>query len=525
MEIATNITQRKTMHQALTEEKERLSVILRSIGDGVIATDIAGRVILANTAAETLTGWTHEEAMGCSLSQVFTLIDGTTRETVENPLDLVMTGNGVADRIHHAVLVSQNGLERSIAFKGSPIKEDSGRVIGIVIAFSDISDRLRMEEELIKGKKLESIGVLAGGIAHDFNNILAVILGNVDFALTLTDSGLSDESRELLDDAVKACIRAQGLTKQLLTFAKGGEPVMEASSLTDVIMDSANFILHGDKTACRYDFPDDLWMVEIDKGQISQVVQNIILNASQAMPWGGIVDVAAQNVMTADIPELDGRPDTRYVKVSFRDRGVGIPITVIDRIFDPYFSTKQQGSGLGLAISHSIIRKHNGLISVKSTPGEGTTFIVYLPATRLDVRLSVKTLPELRPDKRVKILVMDDQEQILKMTERMLSKMGHTVVRSRDGKEAVALYRTEFEKGEPFDFTIMDLTIPGGMGGREAVVEIHAVNPHARVLVSSGYSNDPVMANHGDYGFCGTIVKPFQLNELKQILRNLIDEG
>jgi PAS domain S-box-containing protein len=495
---------------------------LKSIGDGVITTDINGQVILINKVAEMLTGWPHLEAVGHPSTEVFNIIDEITRQTWNSPVEKILGGETTVEQYYHVILLTRSGIERRIAFSGAPIRDDKSLTIGMVLAFRDITEQIRTEQELIKVKKLESIGVLAGGIAHDFNNILSVILGNIDFALSLSDPSMNDESKELLNEAVQASLRAQGLTQQLLTFAKGGQPVKEKASLSDVIMESANFILHGDKVACRYEFLADLWLVDIDKGQISQVVQNIILNASQAMPGGGMIDVSCENVTAADIHDFDAPVNSRYVKVTIMDRGIGIPANILERIFDPYFSTKQKGSGLGLAITHSIISKHNGYISVNSTPGTGTTFTIYLPASGNGSVAAKKVETPEAAGQKARIMVMDDEEQIRKLTDRMLSKMGHEVVLAADGVEAVRLYKDAFDNGTPMDLVIMDLTIPGGMGGKDAVKEILSVNPSAKVLVSSGYSTDPVMASYSEFGFCGTLVKPFQLSELKKTLKKIL---
>jgi len=523
MEIATNITQRKQTHQALAEEKELLAVTLRCIGDGVITTDTNGRVVLINKVALALTGWDAMEAGGQLLTDVFRIIDGSTGRAWKSPVEKMLATGKMVEQSHNVVLISRNGSERSIAFSGSPIQDDGSRVIGMVLVFRDITDLLRTEQELIKVKKLESIGVLAGGIAHDFNNILTVILGNIELARL--DDNLSAESQEVLEEAEKASLRAQGLTKQLLTFARGGEPVKETASLPDVIMESANFILHGDRVACRPSFPDNLWQVDIDKGQISQVVQNIILNASQAMPNGGSIEVICENIDSAESSELDTPGSGRYVKMSIKDQGIGIPANILERIFDPYFSTKQRGSGLGLAITHSIIGKHGGFISVESTPGNGSTFVVYLPASEGGSAAAKKPVePEATPGKKTRIMVMDDEEQIRNMTQRMLTRIGHEVTLAADGEEAIRRYREAYTGGVPIDLVIMDLTIPGGMGGKDAVREILAINTQAKVVVASGYSTDPVMASFKDFGFCDAIVKPFQQSELKMMLKRVLTE-
>ncbi|MBU0961852.1 MAG: PAS domain S-box protein, partial [Proteobacteria bacterium] len=522
LEVATDITERKLAETRLAEETERLAVTLRSIGDGVITTDTQGRIALINKVAETLTGWNSEEAVGQPLAHIFNIINNTTRKPCDNPVEKILTSGGISGVTNDTVLISKDGQERSIDDSGAPIRDKDGKTIGIVLVFRDITKQLRTEQELIKVKKLESIGVLAGGIAHDFNNILAAILGNID--LSLLDSNLSVETQKLLKDAIKASQRAQDLTRQLLTFAKGGEPIKEAASLAEVVKDSADFVLRGDKVACRYVFPDDLWLVDIDKGQISQVVQNIMLNASNAMPNGGIVKVSCENVPPAS-STISHLPKTgRYVKMKITDTGTGIPANVLDKIFDPYFSTKQEGSGIGLAITHSIINKHGGHISAESTPGIGTIFTIYLPASTqrsVPVRKAEETILN---TKKSKIMVMDDEEQIRAITQAMLGLIGHEVVLAKDGMEALQFYREAIESKTPIDLIIMDLTVPGGMGGKETVQKILAINSEAKVIVSSGYSNDPVMANFKDYGFCAAIAKPYQLPELKKIISQSIGQ-
>jgi two-component system cell cycle sensor histidine kinase/response regulator CckA len=520
LEVATDITERKLSETKLAVEKERLAVTLSSIGDGVITTDTQGRVTLINKVAEMLTGWDSGEAAGRSLAEVFEVINEVTRQPCESPVDKVLASGNIVGLAAHTALISKQGREISIADSGAPIRDKDGKVIGVVLVFRDISEKLRTEQELIKVKKLESIGVLAGGIAHDFNNILVAILGNID--LSLRDANLTDETRKLLKGAVKASYQARDLTQQLLTFAKGGEPIKEAASVVEVVRDSANFVLRGAKVACRYFFPDDLWLVDIDKGQISQVVQNIILNASNAMPGGGVIEVVCENVRSESSMSIALPVSGNYVKMSIKDTGVGIPANVLDRIFDPYFSTKQQGSGLGLAISHSIISKHGGHIAVQSTPGVGTTFTVYLPASALSSEpLKKAEEPHVRTRKS-RILVMDDEKMVRNILMAMLHAVGHEVLLAKDGMEAVQLYREAMAIDTPIDLIIMDLTIPGGMGGKEAVQEILAINPEAKVVVSSGYSNDPVMANFRDYGFSSAIAKPYQLSEITMVISQLL---
>lgn len=376
------------------------------------------------------------------------------------------------------------------------------------------------QKQIVEAKKLESLGILAGGIAHDFNNILAAILGNINLALFNPD--LQDKTKKLLSEAEKATLRARDLTQQLLTFAKGGEPIKETSSLDEIVKDSADFVLHGKKVACRYNAPENLWQVDIDKGQISQVIQNIVLNASHAMPKGGVITVTYENVSSGEYSNFPLLQNRKYVKISIQDEGDGIPVNIIDKIFDPYFSTKYDGSGLGLAITHSIINKHGGHIAVESSPGIGATFIVFLLASEQvkvqsqKPRLQSKAMPQ------AKILVMDDEEMVRTMAKEMLVELGHKVKLSENGEEAIKLYQKAFNANNKFDLVIMDLTIPGGMGGQRAVQEVLAINSNAKVIVSSGYSNDPIMANYKDFGFCSAIAKPYQLQELSKIISQII---
>ena len=518
LEIATDITERKMAETRLREESERLAVTLKSIGDGVISTDMQGRVLLLNQVAEKLTGWSSGAAAGQPLEQVFRLESASGAEPV-----LLKPGSPADQALpQRALLSDREGQKRHVSCSMAQIKDWSGEAIGSVLVCKDISSQLRTEQEMIKIKKLESIGVLAGGIAHDFNNILAAILGNID--LTLRDQGLGERSRHLLMQARNASFRARDLTQQLLTFAKGGQPIKETAALPEIVQDSAEFVLHGDKVACRYHFPGDLRLVDIDKGQISQVVQNMIINASSAMPKGGIINVSARNISAAETPKLVLAKAEQYVCLELADSGSGIPEHLLDKIFDPFFTTKQQGSGLGLAISHSIISKHGGAISVDSRPGAGTTFRIYLPAAGSERALSTDRTPVANGQnhRRSRVLVMDDEALVRDIAREMLQELGHEVLLAEDGASAVRSYRQAHNTARPIDLLIMDLTVPGGMGGEEAMQHILNLDPDARGIVSSGYSNDPVMSDYQQYGFAAAIVKPYQLDELQEIIAALL---
>lgn len=409
-----------------------------------------------------------------------------------------------------------------------PWYESDGSVGGIIVYTEVITEQKRQQEEKLKmqaqlqqNAKLQAVGTLAGGIAHDFNNILTALLGNLN--LSLFDKDLKDSTRKFLSEAEKATLRGKNLTQQLLTLSKGGEPVTEISSLEDVIRESAGFVLSGDSSTCCYCIPEDLWLVDIDKGQISQVIQNIVLNASHAMPGGGTISITCANVFSRD--EQSNAPlleEGKYVKIMVQDQGIGIPANVIDKIFDPYFSTKQKGNGLGLAIVKSIINKHKGSISVASSPGVGSTFMIYLLASETLVINRPDISENLQAASNARILIMDDEEQIRELLKTMLTRSGHEVVTAENGEEAIRLYMEATKNNNDFDLVVMDLTIPGGMGGEKAVKEIHTINPEAKVVVSSGYSSHPIMADFKDYGFCAAVLKPYQYEDLTTAINSIL---
>jgi PAS domain S-box-containing protein len=499
----------------IAKEKEQLSVTLRSIGDGVITTDIEGKIIFINKVAEQLTGWSNGDARGRPFPEVFNIINEKTGRKCTSPVSKVLVLGRIIALANHTALITKTGTQISIADSGAPIRDQKSKVIGVVIVFRDITHEKKIEEELVKIKKLECVGVLAGGIAHDFNNILSAILGNIELASYRVEK--DDRTVSLLSEAQKATKRAAKLTQQLLTFSKGGDPIKEETSLIGLIRESADFVLHGSQVSCDYSFPDNLWMVNADSGQVGQVIQNITLNAKHAMPEGGKVKVSCRNVENAAAESLLNIHDERFVCIKIHDSGVGIPQEITDKIFDPYFTTKQEGSGLGLAICHSIINKHDGHITVQSIPGKGTTFTIYLPAvpyTTADTT-APNTLETKQVVKSARIMVMDDDELIRDVVQEQLSTLGHEAVLVVDGEQAINKYQELQDSDMPIDLVIMDLTIPGGMGGQEAARKLLQITPEAKIIVASGYSNDPVMANYRKHGFHAAIAKPFDLEELR----------
>ncbi|NLT22775.1 MAG: PAS domain S-box protein [Syntrophorhabdus sp.] len=521
-----DITERRLAEEALANEKERLAVTLRSIGDGVIATDADGRIVLMNAVAEELTGWRQEEAAGRELTDVFHIINERTRARCESPVDKVLRMGAVVGLANHTALISKNGGELAIADSGAPIRDRDGSIAGVVLVFRDVTERKRMDEELQKMSKLESVGILAGGIAHDFNNILAAVLGNVSLAKMYTKP--SDEKvLRRLDDAEQAVLRARDLTLQLLTFSKGGSPILKTTSIENVVRETASFALTGSGVRCDFTFAEDLFPVDIDEGQMSQVINNLIINSQQAMPDGGVITIEAANLVATQEMMEHGtflKPGS-YVRISVRDHGIGIAPEQVHKVFDPYFTTKDKGSGLGLATSYSIIKNHDGHITLESEQGSGTTFFIYLKASRWPAASITRDVRDMRSSVlRARVLHMDDEAMIRKTTKEMLEGLGYDVTSAADGREAIARYREASAQGTPFDVVLLDITVPGGLGGKDTVKELLAIDPGVRAIVSSGYSNDPVMASHRKYGFKGVLAKPCLMEELDEIIRSVLGE-
>ncbi len=385
----------------------------------------------------------------------------------------------------------------------------------------DISERKRMAEELKKVSKLEGIGLFAGRISHDFNNALAVILGNV--SLSKLHINKDNKIYKRLEEIERAVCRAKDLTNRLQTFAKGGEPVRKVTCMTEVINKAVTSAMSGSRVKCYYNFTDNLFLTRIDEGQMSQVINHIIENSLQAMSQKGKIFIGAENIeIDKDCLTSIPLPHGKYLKISIKDQGKGIPEEIIDKIFDPFFSTKQNGNGLGLSICYSILKRHQGFISVESNIGSGTTFYLYIPALQEDIGKLYKREEKILPGKG-KILVMDDEESIRTVAGEMLNVLGYKTGFARDGREAIKLYKEEKLKGKPFDAVIMDLTIPGGMGGEKAVKKLRSIDPDVKVIVSSGYFNDPVISNFDDYGFKGRVTKPYKIEEISRELYSVVN--
>ncbi|MBP1761991.1 MAG: hypothetical protein H6Q64_1533 [Firmicutes bacterium] len=512
---SNDITERRAIEEDLARQTERLKVTLRNIADGVVATDINGKIILANKAAEIMLGRSAEEAVGTDFIQA--VLDLNPHP--EPVFDDIMSIQPATRKISN-ITFFLNGEERSVEANRAVINDREGNCIGMVWALRDTTDEQRITDELLKASKLDSLGVLAGGIAHDFNNLLTVIVGNIALLKMMREDDA--EAILLLTEAEKASFQAKGLTQQLLTFARGGTPIKVPVDIDQMVVGSVNFALSGSNVRSKIYKPEKLWPVLADLGQLNQVGNNLLINAIQAMPNGGTIRVSAENIVLDD-DEITTLPAGRYVRLSVADEGVGIPEEILSRIFDPYFTTKPTGSGLGLATSYSIIRKHHGCITVNSQIGQGTTFNVYLPACDME-KIDSPDSQFVLSRGRGRILVMDDDERIREVAAQILDSIGYEVHTVADGSATLEIYQNAMVKGLPYDAVILDLTVPGQMGGKETVGELLKMDPQACVIVSSGYYNDPIMADHAKWGFKGVVPKPYGVRELSETVAAVLKD-
>jgi two-component system, cell cycle sensor histidine kinase and response regulator CckA len=502
----------------LEGEKERLAVTLRSIGDGVIATDVSGRVLLLNRVAEQLTGWKLDEAAGRTLREVCPMLHPESRQPQPDLVEAALAGQTALDLPNESLLMHRNGGEVRIANSVAPIRDSQSRVVGAVLVFRDVTERRRVEEQLQTAQKLEALGILAGGIAHDFNNLLTGVFGYIDLA----DRRSADpqSTRSTLAKALAVLRKARGLTGQLLTFSRAGQPVTAPLNLSELLRNSARFAMSGSNLLCEVEIPADLWSCQGDEQQIDQVVDNLLVNARQAMPQGGTIHLIAENVVVPDdatAPVADGR----YVRVTVRDQGTGIPADIRGRVFEPFFTTKPTGTGLGLATAYSIVRKHGGHIEVESTTGVGTTFSVYLPASIERARTDATSTPDAAQGQG-RILLLDDEEYVRDVASESLKELGFSVETVSAGEQAVEAYQKALASSQPFDVVILDLTIPGGMGGVAVLSRLRAICPTVRAVATSGYSGDSVMANPETHGFQGRLVKPYTTAELGEVIARVL---
>ena len=519
--IQEEITERRQTEEALRQSEEKFRTFFEMSPTGTIIYPIDSSPLHKNLSFSTYNsafhnffGYTREELNDKSIA------DLTYPEDIDKNIELL---NGLMGGIRDSYHMEKRYVKKSGEIvwgyiNTALLRNMHGHPTHIMTILIDITERKKIEEEHLKIQKLESVGILAGGIAHDFNNILTTIVGNI--ALAKMSQDLPENTMQILADAEEACQRAKDLTGQLLTFSKGGSPIKKIASIAEQLENSARLVLRGTNVVCEFSLPDDLWAVEIDEGQINQVLFNLLINATQAMPEGGTIQIRADNVNGNETGSLP-LEDKAYIKITIKDQGIGIPKENIKKIFDPYFTTKHQGSGLGLSSTYAIIKNHNGYIDVNSEENIGTMFYIYLPAIKGQMPPKRRKRQELRLGKG-KILLMDDDVNILSTVSKTLEKIGYTVEVAKEGAVALDLYKRAMESAHPFDVVIMDLTIRDGMGGREAMRKMIQIDPEVRAIVSSGYSTDTVMANYKEHGFCGVITKPYQIEALSALLKKTI---
>jgi PAS domain S-box-containing protein len=513
IEYIKDISELRLAEEKIRQSEARFRTLAETAGAGIFIVRNS-KFVYVNPFFETKSGYTNEELLTMNFWQVVhpDFQDMVKKRTAER-----LSGKEVVNEYEFKYLRKDGSSGWVSVNVGLTEFEEGPAIIGTLF---DITERKKTEAELFKVRKLESLGVLAGGIAHDFNNILTGIITNLFMAKVKVKS--DPDTFQLLAEAEKASFRASKLVKQLLTFSKGGAPVKEAVPIKAMIEDSVGFCLSGSNVNYKLELASGLLDVEADRGQIDQVLNNLIINADQAMPNGGTITVSAENVTVDAQPEgvqTVALHPGGYVKVTVKDEGTGIPRESLEKIFDPYFSTKPNGNGLGLTIAYSIIKAHKGMIAVDSVVGKGTTFTFYLPVTqekKESERKDISTMPTSKSGPR--ILIMDDDSAVRSVLTQLLKNAGYIVTCTATGNEAVAAYAAAMKEGAPFMVVVMDLTIPGGMDGKEAVAKVLEIDPSARVVVASGYSNDPIMANFRDYGFCGVIAKPFNIDEFLAVI-------
>ncbi len=516
-----DITEQRRIHNQIAEERERLAVTLRSIGDGVVTTDKNGTITFMNRVAEELTLWTNVEAVGKSFFDVLSVANHDNSLSEINFLETILHKGKVFDFGNNVILNTREGKEISISDSAAPIRDKESNIIGAIVTFRDNTKEQKLMEIALKNSKLDSLAVLAGGIAHDFNNLLAGMFGYLEVAKIFLNKGAYYKADSAINNAVSIFERARALTQQLITFAKGGDPVRKTGSIAQLLEKSLKFVFSGSSISYKLELSEDLLHCDFDENQIGQVIDNIAINAIQSMSGAGNFNVKAGNkTLIGRVEPLQHKPND-YICIEFRDTGGGIPHSILPKIFDPFYTTKSTGHGLGLSTVHSIIQKHGGWIDVESEEGVGTVFCVYLPAKigknnieKPEIITSTTNTPSLK-----NILIMDDEDFLREILRDLLNEMGYSVTISSHGEEALSLYNNAIYNDTPFDIVFLDLTIPGGKGGKEVASEIRHNDWNTKIVAFSGYSEDPVMTNPQKFGFNARLIKPFTHNQLETLLK------
>lgn len=510
-----------SMSKTSASGMELFTGALELIRDAIVIVDTGGRVLFLNKMAENLTGWRSYEAIGRPATSVLKLVHADTHSVIEDPIKALLQESQSGGLRGKLVMVAKDATEFPISDSGSAPRSKGGRVTAVYLIFRQWVDSSAAADDnkAILNSHMEAIGALAGGIAHDFNNVLTAVVGNLSLARMHLDQ--PEKTRGRLEQAERASLRAREISRQLLTFAKGGAPIKTVTNLIDPLKSTTTQALHETSIACEFELPDDIWSIEADLGQIGLAIRNLVTYAAQSSPANGKIEVSASNI-TVSRGMIQGLRPGIYVRVSVRDFGPGIPPQHLARIFEPYFITRKTGSGLGLATAHSIVRRHSGTITVESIIDKGSTFHVFLPATEERPVTETPRYEQMLQQGAGRVLVMDDEADVRLVASDMLELMGYEVETTPDGVQALQLYATAKRIGKPYSAVIFDLTVPAGMGGKEAIVKLREIDPGAKAIVSSGYSYDPVMANYQEYGFDAVVPKPYKPEELARTLKNLL---
>jgi len=512
-DLTKEIVERKKIEGKLAEEKILLRLVIDNIPDEIFVKDIHSRFILVNQAVLKGHGFsTSEEIVG---KTDFDLFPPERAKIFWDEEQTIFRTQKPMLNVESSYIGKDNKLGWTATSK-ILMKNIHGAVIGLVGVKRFITDQKLAEEEALRARKIESLGILAGGIAHDFNNILTIILGNI----SLSKSLINPDSKivKYLTNSEIASLRARDLIQKLLTFSKGGQPIRKPIAIGNLLQETVTLSLSGSKARSVFSIPHDLWTVEVDESQMNQVISNLVINADQAMPTGGIIEIFAENTILEETKYA--LPAGKYIRIIFKDSGIGIQREYLQKIFDPYFTTKSKGSGLGLATTYSIIKNHNGAITVDSEVGKGAVFTILLPASEKEATTKeTSSATDFRGTGN--ILVMDDEDYVRDLLGSILSGLGFHVDFAENGDQAIQKYQDAMHSGQPFHAVILDLTIPGGMGGKETIGHLLKIDPNIKAIVSSGYSNDPLMAHYKDYGFCGVVAKPYDINQLINVMKSI----
>jgi two-component system, cell cycle sensor histidine kinase and response regulator CckA len=513
VETIDDISERKKAEY----EIRMLANAIKSISECISITDMEDNIIFVNEAFLKTYGYEREELIGKNISIV--RASKNPSKHTEKILSATLSGGWHGELINRR----KNEEEFPIQLSSSIINDDYGNPVALIGISVDITEQKRLQNELQRALKLESIGTLAGGIAHDFNNILVGILGNLSLAKLFVKP--EDKIFEKLNDIEIATLKAKDLSNKLVTFAKGGNPRKKISAISQFLKEVVQYSLSGSNSLPDIYIQTDLWDVEYDETQIRQVISNIVFNSIEAMPGGGIVKVRAENLI---LPPESGYSLTEgpYIKISIADEGIGIPEENLNKIFDPFFSTKFLGRGIGLSTAYSIIKKHNGYINIDSTLGKGTKVFMFLPAfpPKYFQTIDGETTQIIEEKRKYKILVMDDEENVRDFFKEFLTFSGHEIVLAENGEEAIHLFKESKDIDRPYEIVILDLTVPQSIGAKETISELLKIDKDVKAIVASGYSNDEVIFNFRKYGFKAALIKPFGIERLKHLLNKLMSE-